>query len=50
MSQPALYAILLHVDVSLVSRVLGSGRFFHAWLPSLSFEKSLPCGPVCHLF
>jgi hypothetical protein len=33
-----------------VSRVLGLGRFFLAWLPSLSLKKSLPYGPVCHLF
>jgi hypothetical protein len=50
MGQSALCAILLPVDVSLVSRVLGSGKFFLAWLPSLSLEKLLPCGPMCHLF
>jgi hypothetical protein len=35
------------VDVSLESRVLGSGRFFLAWLSTFSLEKSCPCGPVC---
>jgi hypothetical protein len=49
MGQPALCAILLPVDVNLKSRVLDSGRFFLAWLPSISLEKSLPCGPICHL-
>jgi hypothetical protein len=49
MGQPALCAVLLPVGVSLESRVLGSGRFFLVWLPNLSLEESLSCGPVCHL-
>jgi hypothetical protein len=49
MNQPALHAVLLPVDVSLESRVLGSGRFFLAWFPSLYLEESLPYGPVCRL-
>jgi hypothetical protein len=49
MGQPTLCAALLLVDVNMESRVLGSRRFFLAWLPSLSLEMSLPCEPVCHL-
>jgi hypothetical protein len=30
------------VDVGLACRVLGLGRFFLAWFPSLSLEESLP--------
>jgi hypothetical protein len=49
MGQPTLCTVPLPVDVSLESRVLSSGRFFPAWLPSLSLEKSLPYGHVCCL-
>jgi hypothetical protein len=48
--QSALCSVLLLVDVSMESRILGSRRLFLAWLPSLSLEKSLPCGPYVTWF
>jgi hypothetical protein len=42
MGYPTFYVVLLPVDASLEHGVLGSGRFFLAWSPSLSLEESLP--------
>jgi hypothetical protein len=44
MGQPTLRVVLLPMDASLVSRVLDSGRFFIAWLPSFLWRSCFLVG------